>query len=324
MPRRPRLALVTPYLADAGNGNWRTASRWAALLARHWDVHLSDRWEDGTEDAALMLHARRSAAAIAAWRARRGDAPLAVALTGTDLYRDIHEDAAARRSLDLADRLVLLNRHAPLDLPASWRPKAVVCLQSCRAWRAREAAPRRFLRVLSVGHLRAEKAPDRLFAAVRALGRTDIRWDHVGRALEPGWADQARALASEVPAYRWLGGLPHGLTRRRIRDAQVLVHPSRMEGGAQVIIEALRSGTAVIATRVPGNVGLLGDDHPGLVEPDDTAALVALLGRCRDDPAMLPALRAAGAALAPAFSPEAERRTLLTLLAGLLPGAPGA
>jgi putative glycosyltransferase (TIGR04348 family) len=322
MPSRPRLALVTPALADADNGNWRTAARWARLLAPHWDVRLTDRWQAGGEDAALMLHARRSAASIAAWRERRGDAPLIVVLTGTDLYRDIHEDASARRSLDLADRLVLLNEHAPQDLPPRWRGKARVCLQSCPAWQARTAHPARHLRVLTVGHLREEKGPDLVFDAVRRLDRPDIRWEHVGRALAPEWARRAAATAAACPGYRWLGPLPHPATRRRIRNAGVLVHPSRLEGGAQAVIEALRSGTAVIATRIPGNVGLLGEDHPGLVDPDDGAALAAAVARCRDDPAMLPALRAAGAALAPRFAPEAERRTLLALLAPRLPAAP--
>ena len=55
----------------------------------------------GTDDSVMLaLHARRSAASIAAWAARRTAASgLAVVLTGTDLYRDIPTDAAAQRSL---------------------------------------------------------------------------------------------------------------------------------------------------------------------------------------------------------------------------------
>jgi glycosyltransferase involved in cell wall biosynthesis len=98
------------------------------------------------------------------------------------------------------------------------------------------------------------------------------------------------------------------------------VHPSRLEGGAHVVIEALRSGTAVLASAIDGNTGILGDDHPGLFVPGDDAALAALLERCRDDPSMLPALRAAGDRCAPLFAPQAEAAALQALLAELLPG----
>jgi hypothetical protein len=36
--RTPALLLVTPYLADANNGNWRTAARWARLLSPQYRV----------------------------------------------------------------------------------------------------------------------------------------------------------------------------------------------------------------------------------------------------------------------------------------------
>ena len=38
-----------------------------------------------------------------------------------------------------------------------------------------------------------------------------------------------------------------------------------MEGGAQVILEAACSGTAVLASRIPGHVGMLGAGSCGLV-----------------------------------------------------------
>ena len=66
------------------------------------------------------------------------------------------------------------------------------------------------------------------------------------------------------PRYRWTGALPHGLTRCAIRNAHLLVHPSLMEGGANVIVEAITAGTPVIASRVSGNVGMLGRNYPGL------------------------------------------------------------
>jgi glycosyltransferase involved in cell wall biosynthesis len=176
-----------------------------------------------------------------------------------------------------------------------------------------------------VGHLRDEKDPRTyLRAAERLASRHDILLDHVGAALDPALGDEATARAAAQPNYRWLGALPHAATRRRIQAAHVLVHPSRMEGGANVVIEAVRSGTPVLASRIPGNVGLLGDDYGGYFAPGDDAALATLLQRARDDADMLPALQRQVAQRAPLFSPQAERAALLHLLAELLaPTDPG-
>lgn len=320
MPQ-PTLALVTPALASANNGNWQTARRWAAMLRDACRVRLTDAWDGGDEHLMIALHARRSAASVAAWRQCAGQRPLVLVLTGTDLYRDIHHDPAAQASLQAADRLVVLNERGALALPAALRHKAVVCLQSSRARRHRSGSARA-LRALMVGHLRDEKDPRTYFEAARRLAhRSDIRLDHIGDALDPALADEARALMREQPNYRWLGGLPHAATRARIAAADVLVHPSRLEGGAHVVIEAVTSGTPVLASRIDGNLGLLGDEHAGCFDPGDAAALAALLARARDDPAMLPALRAQGDRRAPLFHPERERATLLALLADLLPKA---
>ena len=319
---------MTPALAAANNGNWQTASRWARMLSIDYRVRLLPAWDGGDEDVLVALHARRSAASIAAWAAQRPGRPLVVVLTGTDLYRDIAVDAQARRSLALADRLVVLHERAPEDLPAALRDKARVCFQSCSARRPLDKPASR-LRALMVGHLRDEKDPRTYFAAARRLAaRADIRLDHIGRALDDVLGAEARALAGACPRYRWLGGLDHAATRRRIQHVHVLVHPSRMEGGAHAVMEALRSGTAVLASRIPGNVGMLGADHPGYFEPGDAAGLAALLARCRDDPAMLPALRAAGDRRTPLFDPARERDTLRRLLrelrAQVPAGAPSA
>ncbi len=315
----PTLVIVTPALAAANNGNWQTARRWASMLRGDYRVRLAADWRAGDEDLMIALHARRSAAAVAAWRAAHPARPLLLVLTGTDLYHDIGVDAAAQRSLQLADRLVVLQPLGVAALPERWRAKAEVCLQSSPARRPLPAKPRRHLRALMVGHLRAEKSPQTLFDAARLLRtRTDIRIDHIGAALDPALGDAARRCAADCPGYRWLGGRPHGETRRRIQQAHVLVHTSALEGGAHVVIEAITSGTAVLASRIDGNVGLLGDDHPGLFDGGDSAALARLLQRCRDEPAMLAQLAASGAARAPLFGPERERATLQRMISGLL------
>ncbi|MGL6109713.1 MAG: selenoneine biosynthesis selenosugar synthase SenB, partial [Rubrivivax sp.] len=260
---RSSIVIVTPALADANNGNWQTARRWARFLSPAYRVALRASWQVGPEDLMIALHARRSAASVWAWRQASASWPLLLVLTGTDLYQDIDNDADAQRSLALADALVVLNSLGPQRLPAALRYKCQVVLQSCRQ---RRTLPKtgRHLRALMVGHLRDEKDPQTyLRAAMRLAARTDLRFDHIGAALDPALGAQAAALAARQPTYRWLSALPHATVRRHIQAAHVLVHASRMEGGAHVVIEAMRSGTPVIASRIDGNVGLLGNDYGG-------------------------------------------------------------
>jgi len=271
----------------------------------------------------LALHARRSANAIAAWAQDHGSRGLAVILTGTDLYGDILSDVRAQRSLDLAARLVVLQEFGLDALPSRVRPKARVIYQSTTA---RQALPKtsRHLVAVMVGHLRPVKSPETLFEAARLLkGRDDIRIRHIGEASDARWTSLAEATARDCPNYRWLGGMPHAATRRAIQRSHVLVHPSAMEGGAHVIMEAVRSGTPVLASKVPGNVGMLGDDYEGYFAHGDAAQLAAQLARCQDeqrqfadDPglAWLARLRAQCDRRAPLFAPEAERAALLQLL----------
>jgi putative glycosyltransferase (TIGR04348 family) len=315
---RTSLVIVTPALASANNGNWQTAWRWTRMLRAVYRVELTDRWSGGDEALMIALHARRSAASIAQWRAVHPERPLLVVLTGTDLYRDIQFDDAARQSLESADALVVLNERGALALPERLRHKTHVVLQSCSA-RAPCVRTSRHLRVLMVGHLREEKDPATLWRAVRRLSaRTDIRFDHIGAALDPALGDEARALAHACPQFRWLGALAHEDVRRRIQSAHVLVHASRMEGGAHVVIEAIRSGTPVLASRIDGNVGLLGPDYEGLFEPGDDAALADWIVRSREHPDLLARLRLQLAPRVPLFAPEAEQASLRRLVEDLI------
>ena len=321
---KPSIVIVTPALADANNGNWQTAQRWARMLASHYRVRLTDRWDEaandgGSEALMIALHARRSAPSVAAWRRLAAARPLVVALTGTDLYLDIQHDAAAQHSIQTADRLVVLNELGAQVLPLALRAKTVVCLQSCPP-RQTLVKTGRHLRALMVGHLRAVKSPQTYFDAARHLaGRSDIFLDHIGAALEPALGQQAQQLMRDCPHYRWLGPLTHESARRRIQAAHVLVHPSQLEGGAHVVMEAISSGTAVLASRVDGNVGLLSSDYLGYFSWGDAQGLAARLAQLRDDPAMLQALQQQSSNRAALFHPAEEQQRLQALLTQLLP-----
>ena len=89
---------------------------------------------------------------------------------------------------------------------------------------------------------------------------------------------------------------------------------SKMECGAHVVMEAVCCGTPVLASRIDGNVGLLGDDYAGYFPVGDAAALARLLARCQDDPAWLALLQTQCSQRVPLFSPQREQRQLRALV----------
>jgi hypothetical protein len=152
-----RVALICPAPAGSRLGNRVTALRWAAMLrdAGHRAV-LADPESVPRCDVLLALHARKSAESVARSRSLEPERPIVLALTGTDLYVDIHRDEDAKRSLELADLLIGLHGKAAEELPARLRGKLRVVPQSAPPARARKPARRHF-EVAVVGHLRDER-----------------------------------------------------------------------------------------------------------------------------------------------------------------------
>ena len=311
---RPLIAIVSPVLAAANNGNWHTALRWSHMLAANCRTAISMQWNGEDVRGLIALHARRSAASIDAFARTHPDRALIVVLTGTDLYRDIRRDAAAQRSLRQATQLVVLQDRGADELPPELRAKCRVIYQSAPSLKA-GPPPKRVLRVVQVAHLRDEKDPATFMrAAGRLRQRADIHFEQVGDSLDAKLGAAARRVQAECPHYRWLGALPRPQARRQIQRAHLLVSTSKMEGGAHVILEAARSGTAALASRIPGNMGMLGPDHAGYFDLGDDAALAALIQRARDDAKFLDRLRRQTVARAPLFDPLEEKRRLLDLI----------
>lgn len=317
---RLRIQMLCPAPPGSRSGNRITALRWARFLRslghRVETLHdLEDPRVGSRAEVLVLLHAAKCAAAARNYRESHPDRPLIVALTGTDLYRDLDRQPRAQRSLELADRIVLLQRAGLANLAPEIRRKSHVIHQSSVPVRVPRFSFKRHFHVCVVGHLRAVKDPMRCAMAVRSLPTgSRIRVTQLGRAMTDHFADFALRENRKNPHYSWLGEFTHAQTRRRIAQSHLLVLTSRMEGGANVISEACVAGVPILASRIEGTVGLLGDDHPGMFELGSTDELKSLLLRAENDRQFYQELRRASLRRAPRFAPRLEREAWQALL----------
>ena len=346
-PRRGKtlnISVITPAAKRSRSGNRATAVRWAGILqALGHSVTVDEAWpgtygrarpgahgearpgadgggEQRDPDLLVAIHAWRSAASVAAFRARHPFRPLVVLMSGTDIYRFQHshpEETMA--SMAAADRLVGLHDAVADDLPARFRSKLRVIHQSALPLRTPRTPVRRTFDVCVVGHLREEKDPFRAARAARlAPAASKLRVIHLGKPHDAAHEREAHAEMATNPRYVWRGEVPRWQVRRTFARCRAVVMSSIMEGGANVVSEAVVARVPVIASDIPGNVGLLGADHPALYPPGDTEALHALLHRAETESGFLDAVRAHGDARRHLFAPEREHAAWSALLGELV------
>ena len=319
-----RVELVAPKDPDGRSGNAVTVRRWERMLASlGHDVSVVRDYVPDTRpapDLLVALHARRSAAAALRYRRALPQGRLVVGLAGTDLYRDLEGEGApeARQAVEAADRLVVLQEKALERLPSRLRERARVIHQSCEP-PAGTPEPREDVFEVSVlCHMRPVKDPFLAADAVRRLPESSaVEVVHAGAALSPEAEARARREDASNPRWRWAGELGREEALRLLARSRVMAITSRAEGGANVVTEALACGTPVVATRVEGSVGLLGEAYPGYVAVGDAQALAEALHRCETDPEHLGALEAACRERAHLASPEREREAWRALVAEL-------
>jgi putative glycosyltransferase (TIGR04348 family) len=303
-----RIQVVTPAPRHSRKGNRVTAVRWARILRKLGHrVEIREELEAGHCDLLVALHARKSHASVERFRKLHPERPLVVALTGTDLYRDLGSSPEAHRSLARADRLIVLQSEGLTALEPAMREKARVIHQSARPSTAPASRSRRTFDVCVIGHLRAVKDPFLAASAARlAPPESRLRVLHAGAALTAEMEARARGEMAANDRYRWLGERPSWEVRRLMRRCHAMVLSSRLEGGANVVSEAVVAGLAVLASRISGSVGMLGEDYPGYFEVGAAEELAALLDRCESRPGFLEELTTRCRALAERFDPARE------------------
>lgn len=347
-----RVLLVTPAADADAPGNRVTAERWAGFLRElGHQVEVREAYEPGPRfDLLVALHARKSRDSVLRFdEARKGGggggaggaegvAPrLVVALTGTDLYRDLEDlDAPAWDSVRRADRLVVLQERGPEMLPPALREKTRVIYQSVpelwerdpdgaggapvderRADIGRRAGggSQRALEVCMLAHLRPVKDP--LLAAEAASRLPEgsrVRIHHYGAAYSEELAGQVREASGRSPRYEWHGELSRAEALRRLAESDLMLLTSRLEGAGNATSEAITARVPILCTRVSGLVGMVGRDYAGLFEPGDADGLARLLRRAETDEGFLAALRRHVGERRPLLDPDREREAWAELL----------
>ncbi len=319
----PRIVIVTPAPPRSRAGNRNTALRWAGILRDlGYRTRVVTQWRGETCELLIALHARRGHAALRDFSAAHPTRPTILALTGTDIYRDIHTSTSAQHSLELATRLVVLQDQAPKELTQAQRRRTHVIYQSTvvsHPWRP----PRRVFRVCVLGHLRDEKDPFRLVLALRHVPEgARIEAVQAGAALSAEMESAARAHMRDEPRYRWRGELAHWRAMRLLARSHAMVISSRMEGGAHVVCEAIACGVPVIASDISGNRGMLGADYEGCYAPNNEAALAGVVDKAMRKPGFLARLEQQVVARRSLVDPRREAAAWRALL-GELKVTPG-
>lgn len=279
------IEIITPAPPGSLHGNRITALRWQGFLKKlGHQVRVSNHWTGKDTDLLIALHAYRSHASIVQFREKYPNQPIILILTGTDLYRDMPEHPEVLKSMEISDAIVILQSAALAMIPKKLQTKTHVIYQSTKSVKSKSLLKKNFL-ISVIGHLRPEKDPFCTAKSLKYLGpESKIKVIHLGKAMSSEMKSLAKAYNKKLKNYQWLDELSHSETLQQLSRSHLMVISSLMEGGAHVVTEAIAIGVPVIASDIPGNRGLLGDDYPGYYPVGDAKALALALQKAEFEP----------------------------------------
>jgi putative glycosyltransferase (TIGR04348 family) len=293
--------------------------RWQSFLKKlGHEVQISNHWSGKNTDALIVLHAYRSHASIIQFRKLYPHHPIILIMTGTDLYRDMPSHPEVLKSMEMSDAIIVLQSAAMTMIPKHLQAKTHVIYQSTKSVKRKALLKKSFL-ISVIGHLRPEKDPFCTPESLKYLRpESKIQVSHLGKAMSPEMKSLAKAYNKELKNYRWLDELSHSETLQQLSRSHLMVISSLMEGGAHVVTEAIAIGVPVIASDIPGNRGLLGDDYPGYYPVGDAKSLALMLQKTEFEPAFYKSLEAHIKKRVRYAQPSAEKRSIKSLTESLL------
>ena len=268
------------------------------------------------------------AAAAAAPLAEEG-IPVVINGRGSDVLqvqavpglRDLLAEGLSRASALTAVSQDLLDAMCALrsgDGPAVLTPNGVDSRRfvpgSRDAARARLGLDHQGELILVVGHLIERKDPLLAVRAFHAAGREDARLVFVGRGpLEADVRREASALGIE-PRVELMGERAPEQIIDWYRAADLLLLTSSREGRPNVVLEALSTGTPVLATDAGGTSEVVPDRTTMLCESRDAGAIAVKVRTLLDDPPGAEELRASVEPLSWGASLDALESLLASLV----------
>lgn len=156
------------------------------------------------------------------------------------------------------------------------------------------------LALLYVGRLEERKGCMELLRAVAAVrtGGVDVQLELVGEERYPGYESELRGVATALgidDVVRFCGAVTGSALVERYDSADVVCLPSHAEGLPMVVMEAMRRGVAVVASRVGGIPDVVVDGETGLlVAPRDAQALAESIRVAARDRSRLESMGTAG------------------------------
>jgi glycosyltransferase involved in cell wall biosynthesis len=313
------IEIITPAPAGSLHGNRITALRWQGFLKKlGQQAQVFEKYSGSDVNLLVALHAYRSHASIAQFRKTFPNKPIILVMTGTDLYRDMSIHPEVIQSMKLANAIVLLQPAALALIPKNLQQKVHVVYQSTKPIKRKLLLQRDFL-VSVIGHLRPEKDPFCIAKSLEYLTpESKIRVIHLGKAMSSDMQQMAKSYSAESKRYQWLNELSHAQTMQKLARCHLMVISSLMEGGAHVVTEAIAIGVPVIASDIPGNRGLLGDNYPGYYKVGDAKALAKMLLKAETVPSFYKSLEQHIKKRSKYVQPQFEMNSIKNLVNGLI------
>ncbi|MDB4408736.1 glycosyltransferase [Akkermansiaceae bacterium] len=264
-----KICVASPYPLSELKGNSVTTRRIVDILNEAgFEARGSHEFDGAPADVLISLHAFKGEKAVLDFQRYCPDGKVIVLITGTDLYVDLPEGRGLS-SLETADAIAITHEEARASMPSRFYDKLHI-VPSCLAVLEIQAKPDAGKFVISVvGHLRSVKRSFLTIESVAKHPEWDVEVWQIGEALDEEMSDIACDWEEADSRYKWLGGLPREESLEICSRSSLTVNSSFLEGGANAVLEAMTMGVPILASRIEGNVGLLGRDYPGYFEGED-------------------------------------------------------
>ena len=217
--------------------------------------------------------------------------------------------------MELADAMVCLHDLVKEITPISLQSKLHVIFQSAKPLTGPRKFSGRNFNICVVSHLREIKDPMRTALAVRTVpNQSKIKVTHLGMAHDGRSAARAIREMKQNPRYVWKGEVAGWQVRQELKRSHLMVISSRAEGGANVISEAVVAGVPVIASKIDGNVGLLGKNYRGYYPVGNTKELRKVILKAEKDKVFFQSLTKQCNSIKSKFTAEREQESWAKLI----------